>query len=80
MNDDMGFKIACECAKIQLKMREEFINDFMKYIQFRVDSPEFEEAMTETIKTIIKTAYNKGAADALRISEVVNMEGGEDDD
>ena len=80
MNDDMVFKIARECAKTQLKMREEFINDFIKYIHFRVDSPEFEEAMTETIKTIIKTAYNKGAADALTISAVANMEGGEDDD
>lgn len=68
----------------QCKMREEFINDFMKHIHFQVDSPEFEEAMAETIRKIIETAYNKGAHDTMDLIMEVDlalmMEGGEDDD
>ena len=76
MNDDMMFKIACECAKTQLKMREQFIKEFIE--NTNVESLG-EEAMA-TLKYTLTIAYNKGAADALSISAVSNMEGGEDDD
>lgn len=76
MNDDMMFKIACECAKTQLKMRERFIKEFIE--ETNVESLG-KEAM-ETLKYTLTIAYNKGAADALSISAVSNMEGGEDDD
>lgn len=75
MNDDMMFKIACECAKTQLKMRERFIKEFIE--ETNVESLG-KEAM-ETLKYNLTIAYNKGAADALSIYYAVsNMEGGED--
>lgn len=79
MNDDMRFKIAGECVKTQLKMREQFIKEFIE--NTNVESLG-EEAM-ETLKSTLTIAYNKGAADALSIFKVidmVDMEGGDDYD
>lgn len=76
MNDDMKVKIACECAKTQIKMREEFINDF-------IEGTNVESLGEKAVETLIYTltiAYNKGAVDAIAISAISNMEGGEDDD
>lgn len=76
MNDDMMFKIACECAKTQLKMREQFIKDFMEMTNVE----DLDNKAIEILKYTLTLAYNKGAADALSISAVSNMEGGEDYD
>lgn len=73
----------------QLKMRKEFVDDFMKHIHFRVDEPEFEEQMRNTIREIIETSYNKGSHDTMDIIMEVDlalamkdldMKGGEDYD
>ena len=76
MNDDMMFKIACECVKTQLKMREQFIKEFMKMTNVE----DLDKKAIEILKYTLTVAYNKGAADALSISAVSNMEGGDDYD
>ena len=76
MNDDIKFKIACECAKTQLKMREQFIKEFIE--NTNVES--LGRKAMETLEYTLTIAYNKGAADALSICAVSDIEGGDDYD
>lgn len=76
MNNDIKFKIATECAKTQMKMREEFINGFIE----ETNVTELGEEAVATLRYTLTIAYNKGVADALLISSIINMEGGEDDE
>lgn len=76
MNNDIRVKIAMKCAETQLKMREQFIKDFIE----TTNVEDLGEKAMETLKYTLTVAYNKGAADALSISAVSNMEGGEDYD
>lgn len=78
-NDDIRMKIAMESAKTLKKMRELFIEGFIKNTNVEVLG---EEAI-ETLKYTLTVAYNKGAMDALSISSTAHMgmmEGDEDYD
>lgn len=69
MDNDIRIKIAIESAKTQKKMRDLFIEDFMKQTNAR----ELGEEASETLKYVLMTAYNKGAMDALSISSTAHM-------
>ncbi len=76
-NDDIRMKIAMESAKTQKKMRELFIEDFIK----QTNVEELGEEAIATLRYTLTIAYNKGAMDALSISSTAHMgimEGGED--
>lgn len=76
-NDDIRIKIAIESANTQKKMRDIFIEDFIK----QTNVNELGEEAVETLKYTLTVAYNKGAMDALSISSTAHMgimEGGED--
>lgn len=77
MKDDIRIKIAIESAKTQKKMRDLFIEDFIK----QTNVNELGEEAVETLKYTLTIAYNKGAMDALSITSTAHMgmmEGGED--
>lgn len=74
---DVNLKIAIECTKTQLKMRNQFINEF---IETRTNTKDLDGKMVEVLRDILTIAYNKGVSDALKISAIINMEGGEDDE
>ena len=79
MDNDMRIKIAMESAKTQKKMRDLFIEDFIK----NTNVNELGKEAVETLKYTLRIAYNKGVMDALSISSTAHMgmmEGGEDYD
>lgn len=76
-NDNIRIKIAIESAKTQRKMRDLFIEDFIK----QTNVNELGEEALATLKYTLRVAYNKGAMDALSISSTAHMGmmGGGDD-
>lgn len=76
-NDNIRIKIAIESAKTQRKMRDLFIEDFIKQTNVEM----LGEEAVETLRYTLTVAYNKGAMDALSISSTARMgmmEGGKD--